>query len=170
MTEPLKVKHITTLSDLKMLVEFNTGVIKLYDAHELLEKYDLCAPLKNPEIFGKAFVPHGGYGVIWDENMDISEWGLWEGGIELPLTHQDMALFIRNNAITTDNACGLLNCTEQQFERLREKYEILPVIETDSEKFYSKSEILSVKFRLECIEYAKKFPSLEDEDGRSDEE
>ena len=168
MPETIKIKYITTLSDLKMLVEFNNGVIKLYDAHELLEKYDFCAPLKNPEIFSKAFVPHGGFGVIWDENMDISEWGLWDGGIELPLTHKDMVLFIRNNSITVDEACAILNCSNEDFDRLREKYEISPTIETAFGNLYSKSEVLSVRYRLELIEYSKEFPSLVDEDDKSD--
>jgi len=41
---------------------------------------DMFSPLKNPALFKKIKVEQGGYAVVWNENIDISEYELWSHG------------------------------------------------------------------------------------------
>ena len=98
MDEIIKIKRIDALSNMKLLVEFTNGITKIYDTKKLTETYDFFAPLTDPEIFGMACVDYNGSAVIWNEDMDVSEWELWTNGVELPLTPED--LNIANNQIS----------------------------------------------------------------------
>ena len=45
----------------------------------LLEK-EMFSPLKNPILFITVIVEKGGYAVIWNNIIDISEYELWKNG------------------------------------------------------------------------------------------
>jgi len=62
-----------------LLVTFANGVRKLYDCKPLLAK-ETFAPLKEEWFFRLARVDKGGYGVSWDDDVDLSESELWENG------------------------------------------------------------------------------------------
>ena len=78
MEETIKIKRISALADMKLLVEFQNGVTKMYDTKRLLKKYDFFEPLKDPDIFTMANVDYSGSAVIWNADMDVSEWELWK--------------------------------------------------------------------------------------------
>lgn len=68
-----KVKNVNALPDFKLSVQFAEGVTKIYDVSKLFEKYSFFKPLQdNPELFGGVAVDVGGYGVIWNDDIDIS--------------------------------------------------------------------------------------------------
>ena len=82
-----KVKNVTALPDCKLSVQFSEGVTKIYDVKPLFEKYSFFLPLKDsPELFSSVVVDQGGYGIIWNDDIDISCDELWENGekIETP--------------------------------------------------------------------------------------
>ena len=82
-----KVKNVTALPDYKLSVQFAEGVTKIYDVSLLFPKYKFFRPLKdNPELFGSVVVDQGGYGIIWNDDIDISCDELWANGegIETP--------------------------------------------------------------------------------------
>jgi hypothetical protein len=43
----------------------------------------MFAPLKNPSFFKNFRIEAGGYGLVWNEDIDISEYELWKNGISL---------------------------------------------------------------------------------------
>ncbi|SJM91692.1 conserved hypothetical protein [Crenothrix polyspora] len=45
----------------------------------LLDKA-MFSPLKNVTLFKSVQVDVGGYAIIWNENIDISEYELWKNG------------------------------------------------------------------------------------------
>lgn len=68
-----KVKNVNALPDFKLSVQFAEGVTKIYDVSKLFDKFSFFKPLQdNPEIFGGVTVDVGGYGVIWNDDIDIS--------------------------------------------------------------------------------------------------
>ena len=76
-----KVKDVRALPDLKLSVQFVDGVIKIYDISQLLEKLPIFKVLQdNEKLFYSVAVDVGGYGIIWDDEVDLSCDELWEHG------------------------------------------------------------------------------------------
>ena len=76
-----KVKDITVLSDYKILVQFCEGVTKQYDVKPLFNKFPAFKVLQdNPETFSDVTVDIGGYGIVWNDDVDLSCDELWNNG------------------------------------------------------------------------------------------
>lgn len=76
--EKIKVKAVYPANDLNIIVIFTNGVIKRYDVKQLFSQFDWYQELNNPDIFQLVKVDCGGCGVSWNEDIDISEYELWE--------------------------------------------------------------------------------------------
>lgn len=68
--------------DLKLGVTFENGITKQYDCKQLLQRVAFAA-LQNEALFRTAHVDAGGYGVSWNDDIDISEYELWTHGVML---------------------------------------------------------------------------------------
>ncbi|OIO92238.1 MAG: hypothetical protein AUK03_09965 [Anaerolineae bacterium CG2_30_64_16] len=77
-----KVKTVTPLDDGRLRVTFDNDVCKVYDCKPLLRK-PVFAPLANRWLFRTVQVDPGGYGVSWNEDIDLAEAELWEHGVTL---------------------------------------------------------------------------------------
>ena len=76
-----KVKSVSALQNFRLSVQFCEGVTKLYDMNPLFEKMPFFAELKeDPELFYAVYVDVGGYGVVWNDELDLSADGLYEQG------------------------------------------------------------------------------------------
>lgn len=67
-----KVKNVTPLQDFKLSIQFAEGITKIYDMKKLIENNKIFADLKNINLFNSVEVDIGGYGIIWNEDIDIS--------------------------------------------------------------------------------------------------
>lgn len=81
-----KIKNVTALPDYKISIQFSEGITKIYNVKELIEKNPMFKNLKNEELFYNVEVDVGGYGIIWNDDIDISCDELYEKGetIETP--------------------------------------------------------------------------------------
>lgn len=77
----IRVKDVQPSEDMRLLVIFENGVKKLYDTKQLLAKFPYYERLKDKAFFELVRVDCGGYSVAWNEDIDVSEVELWEGGI-----------------------------------------------------------------------------------------
>jgi hypothetical protein len=79
MTRYPKVQAVKPLQEWRLLVTFENGRQKIYDCNPLLanEAFD---PLNSQALFKSVQVDRGGYGVSWNEDIDLSEAELWEQG------------------------------------------------------------------------------------------
>ena len=76
-----KIKNVFPLPDYKLSVQFAQGVTKIYDVAPLFEKLPAFVALKNdPNEFSCVSVDVGGYGVVWNDDLDLSCDELWENG------------------------------------------------------------------------------------------
>lgn len=66
-----------------LLVEFDNNEKRKYDVTPLLSK-EMLAPLRDPALFKTVKVEKGGYAVVWNSEIDISEYELWRHGLSLP--------------------------------------------------------------------------------------
>lgn len=68
-----KIKSVTPLPDFILSVHFAEGVTKHYDMKPLFDKYPMFSPLKaHLELYYSASVDTGGYGIIWNDDIDIA--------------------------------------------------------------------------------------------------
>ena len=80
--KPPKIISAQVLDDRTLLIEFSQNQIKKYDISQLLSK-EMFAPLQNPSFFKSFKIEAGGYGLVWNEDIDISEFELWKNGVNL---------------------------------------------------------------------------------------
>ncbi len=77
-----KIKNVAALPDFRLSVQFSEGVTKIYDIKPLFDRLPVFRELKdNPEVFSDVFVDTGGYGIVWNDDLDLSCDELWEHGI-----------------------------------------------------------------------------------------
>jgi hypothetical protein len=89
-----KVKDVNALPDYKLSVQFCEGVTKIYDVAPLFEKYSFFMPLKNSlELFNSVFVDQGGYGIVWNDYIDISCDELWTNGEKIATPFDGLMAF-----------------------------------------------------------------------------
>jgi len=74
-----KVKSVTPLSGKQLFVTFTTGDTRVYDSTPLLNEPPFYS-LKDDAFFGNVHVDQTGYGIVWNDNVDLSESELWTNG------------------------------------------------------------------------------------------
>lgn len=68
-----KVNSITPMPDYILCVQFSEGVTKKYDLKQLFGKYPMFDPLReDSDLYLNVEVDVGGYGVIWNDDIDIA--------------------------------------------------------------------------------------------------
>ena len=76
-----KVKSVNALPDFVLSVQFSEGITKTYDVKMLFERWPAFEKLKAEfGYFDKVQVDQGGYGIIWDDYLDLSCDELFENG------------------------------------------------------------------------------------------
>ena len=76
-----RVKNITPLPNLILLAEFQDGTIKKYDVKPLLKEIPVFEMLDYvPELFNQVRVDAGGYGIVWNDEIDLSSDELYYNG------------------------------------------------------------------------------------------
>ena len=74
------IAQVKAQPDKRLLVRFRNGVTKLYDCKRLLN-LPAFEPLRNDEtLFRRAHADKHGYGVIWNDELDLAESEVWIGG------------------------------------------------------------------------------------------
>ena len=74
-----KIKSVETIDDHTLRVEFDNAQKREYDVTPLLKR-ELFALLRNPALFKTVHVDEGGYAVVWNRDIDISEYEIWSNG------------------------------------------------------------------------------------------
>lgn len=75
-----KIKNILTKDNLIIEVEFQNGIKKEYDMKKVMDKWEVFKELEKNRLFYKVQVDTGGYGISWNESIDLSCEEIWENG------------------------------------------------------------------------------------------
>jgi hypothetical protein len=78
-----KIKSALAIDDRTLLVEFFNAEKRKYDITNLLTR-EMFFPLKNPGFFRNFKIDSTGCGLIWNEDIDISEYEIWRNGSPQP--------------------------------------------------------------------------------------
>jgi hypothetical protein len=76
-----KIEAVKPLPGKKLLVRFAGGGRKVYDCCPLLDQEPFSL-LRNESLFRQVKVDVGGYGISWNDQIDLSESKLWIKGTE----------------------------------------------------------------------------------------
>lgn len=74
------IKAIKPLENMILEAIFSNGKIKKYDMKNLIKKQEVFKGLENKELFNKVKVDIGGYGIVWNEDIDLSSEEIWKNG------------------------------------------------------------------------------------------
>lgn len=79
-----KVKEVSVVEKYVLQVVFIDGVVKKYDVEPLFSEIEAFQTLKEVQgLFELVRVDAGGYGICWNDDIDLACDELWENGIEM---------------------------------------------------------------------------------------
>ena len=74
-----QIKAVKTIGETQLLVTFENEIEKIYDCGHLLSRPEFHL-LTIPAFFKAVRIDAGGYGILWSDNLDLSEYELWTNG------------------------------------------------------------------------------------------
>ncbi len=78
-----RIKSIITLDNHILLVTFQNGTIKKYHLETLFSVFPQFIVLKkDEELYRSVNVDIGGYGISWNDELDLDAEEIWENGVE----------------------------------------------------------------------------------------
>ena len=77
-----KIKSVTPLENYRLLVHFTEGCCREYNMTPLIQRMPVFAPLRDvPGLFSQVRTDPGGYGVSWNDDIDMDGSELWENSV-----------------------------------------------------------------------------------------
>ena len=76
---PPALTFILPLPNHRLFAIFEEGSIMVYDLKERLQ-HPAFQPLREEALFQQAHLANGGYGVVWNDEIDLSEYEVWSKG------------------------------------------------------------------------------------------
>lgn len=77
----IKIEQVYPKNNYILLCKFENGQEKIYDMKTLMDKYPIFKKLKdNTKLFNQVIVDNGGYGISWNDEIDLSVEEIWENG------------------------------------------------------------------------------------------
>ncbi|HAL73840.1 MAG TPA: hypothetical protein DCM45_01955 [Clostridiales bacterium] len=80
-----KIHVVKPLPDKSLLLWFAGGEIKLYNVKPLMDKFVPFLALQDEQLFRLVKVDAGGYGISWNDDIDLACNELWENGVTVDL-------------------------------------------------------------------------------------
>jgi DNA-binding XRE family transcriptional regulator len=80
-----KIYGVKPLPDTTLLVWFADGEIRQYDVKSLMTKWKPFAALDDEQLFRLVKIDAGGYGISWNDDIDLACNELWENGVSVDL-------------------------------------------------------------------------------------
>ncbi len=76
-----RIRNVAATENFVLIVQFSEGVTKRYDLSPLFEKIPVFKALRqSTELYYSVEVDTGGYGIIWNDDLDLSCDELWDNG------------------------------------------------------------------------------------------
>ena len=88
-----KVNSVSPLKNYKLSVHFWDGSTKIYDVKPWFKRHAIFKTLKKNGLFEKVRVDGEGYGISWNDDVDLSCDTLWCGGKTIKTSFDDIMSF-----------------------------------------------------------------------------
>jgi Protein of unknown function (DUF2442) len=77
-----RIDKAKAVDETTLVIVFTNQEVKRYDIRRLLE-LPMFSLLRQPAFFKSFRIETGGYGLVWNEEIDISEHELWTNGVSV---------------------------------------------------------------------------------------
>ena len=74
------IKSIKPLENMILEAVFSNGEIKKYDIKALIKRNGIFKKIENEKVFNRVKVDVGGYGIVWNQEIDLSSEEIWKNG------------------------------------------------------------------------------------------
>lgn len=102
-----KVNSVAAISRYKLLLHFDDGSAGEYDVSPLIDSVPAFRALKStPGLFERVLVDPGGYGISWNDDIDLDGSELWENSVPVQTPFTGLLSFA-----DATNAWGLSEST-----------------------------------------------------------
>lgn len=106
-----KVKSVKALDNLKLLAVFQDGTEKEYNVKALDSMFPQFKELEtNPDLFAQVQVDAGGYGVSWNDALDLSAEEIWECGLTVGKKEVKLADRVAERLVLARDSVGMTQC------------------------------------------------------------
>lgn len=76
-----KIKSVGFVDKFILVAQFEDGICKIYDLKKLAENVPVFQSLLNsPELLKKVHIAGSGFGIVWNDEFDLSCNEIWENG------------------------------------------------------------------------------------------
>jgi len=76
-----KISTVKPMDDMRLFVNFQNGDTRIYDVTPLLDEWQAFKSLKSiPGLFEQVQVDQGGFGISWNDDIDLACDELYYGG------------------------------------------------------------------------------------------
>ena len=94
-----KITSLQIKSNYLLVVGFSNNKVKLFDLKPYIEKYKPFKQLVDqPGLYETAKIDIGGYGIVWNDELDISAEGIYEKGVDYCVT--DKASIVKDELLS----------------------------------------------------------------------
>ena len=88
------IRSLSTTSSLELIAQFDDGTVKKYAVSQLFGKHAVFKTFEtSPDLFAKAKIDAGGFGVVWNEDIDLSANEIWTNGKTLENSFNGLMAF-----------------------------------------------------------------------------
>ena len=97
------ISEVHPLSNYRLLAIFDSGEKKIYDVKPLFDWKDIFKKLKENELFYGIYVDTGGYGIAWNDQIDLSSNEIWNHGETVKLDNDELDILLADEALKEYN-------------------------------------------------------------------
>lgn len=95
-----KLTTVTPLPTYRLLVHFADGSAREYDMQPLIRDISAFMPLQNtPGLFEQVVVDPGGYGISWNDDIDLDANEIWANGTPVKTAFDGLLSFFDATSI-----------------------------------------------------------------------
>lgn len=104
-----KIKSVRPLENSIILAVFQNGIEKTYDMHNLYPMFPQFEVFENDKaLFNQVQIDVGGYGIFWNDDLDLDAEDIWEDGIETGNKYEiDIVAALAENLVKARDFVGM---------------------------------------------------------------
>lgn len=133
-----KATNLVFLDNCVILVGFKDNEWRTFDMKSMMKKHPIVEALKNEELFKSGKIEVGGFGIVWNDDIDISASSVYESGNKVdPSDYNvgndklrvELKKLREDNGLSQNDLAHLSGVTQSTIARI-EKGQIDPTITT----------------------------------------
>ena len=126
--EPMpRVKRLDVVPPHGLRAVFTDGRRGVADLDGLIDRTPAFAPLRDPDVFSRAHLIHGGTGIAWSDDVDFSAGALASVmAAQQDMTGGDFVAWMKRLKLSTADAADALGLTDRTVRRYRSIERPLP--------------------------------------------